>query len=271
MKDSLSTWWGDFKIEENATAQWEIGPQRINVQRLAREWLIAHEQINPSENNLEKPFSYSNLDLSESDFPNISRFAIRKTTDKLTVLPALADRSIVSRPYTPFSVPVGENATVYLSTPLWIQFSYGRPSQTLYEFPLQRPSDTWFGSSTIEGEICYASRTYGRLNLENLTGYQYRAMTQIHIQNKSNNPLLIERINIPVLFLSLFYAKDNLLWTETVTMVQNRETSLAEFQIQKNPPSSAINPKLISKPRQDPQKSMLIRAFSVLKLGGFDG
>jgi hypothetical protein len=54
-------------------------------------------------------------------------------------------------------------------------------------------------------------------------------------------------------------------------MVQNRETSLAEFQIQKKPPLSAVNPKLISKPRQEPQKSMLIRAFSALKLQGFDG
>jgi hypothetical protein len=148
---------------------------------------------------------------------------------------------------------------------------YGRPSQTLFELPLQRPSDTWFGSSTIEGEICYASRTFGRINLENLTGYQYRALTQVHIENKSHTPLLIERINVPVPFLSLFYAKDYLLWTETVTMVQNRETSLAEFQIQKKPPPSAVNLKLISKPRQEPQKSMLIRAFSALKLQGLDG
>ena len=271
MKDSLATWWGDFTIEGNATAQWEIGPQRIYVQRFAREWLIAHEQIDPSENNLEQPFTYSDLNLSESDIPNLSRFVIRKTPDKLTVLPALADRSIVSRPYTPFSVPVGENATIYLSTPLWVRFAYGRPLQTIYELPLQRPSDTWFGPSTIEGEICYASRTFGRLNLENLTGQQYRAMTQVHIENKSSVPLLIERINVPVPYLSLFCAKDNLLWTETVTMVQTRETALAEFQIQKKLPPSAQSPKLISKPRQDPQKSMLIRAFSALKLGGFDG
>jgi hypothetical protein len=209
--------------------------------------------------------------LNESDIPDISRFVIRKTSDKLTVLPALADRSIVSRPYTPFSVPTGENATIFLSTPLWVSFSYGRPLRKLYEFPLQRPSDTWFGNSTIEGEICYASRTYGRLNLENLTGHLYRAITQVQIQNKSNTPLLIERINVPVPFLSLFYAKDNLLWTETVSLVHNRETSLAEFQIQKKPPPITKSPKLISKPRQDPQKSMLIRAFSALKLQGFDG
>lgn len=271
MKESLDAWWGDFLIEENATAQWEIGTLRISVQRQASEWLIAHEQIDREESGPGWQVTYPDLDLNESDVPNISRFACRKTTDKLSVLPALADRSIVSRPYTPFSVPVGEDATIYLGTPLWVKFSYGKPLQTLFEIPLKRPSDTWFGSSTIEGEICYASRTYGRLNLENLSGNQPRALTQVHIHNKTTTPLLIERLNVPVPFLSLFCAQDNLLWTETVTMIQNRETSLAEFQIQKKPPPSAINPKLISKPRQASQKGMLIRAFSALKLQGFDG
>ena len=271
MNESLDVWWGDFIFKENATAQWEIGPLRVIVQRLSSEWLIANEQIDPAESSLEWQFAYCDLKLNENDISNISRFVCRKTTEKLTVLPALADRSIVSRPYTPFSVAVGEDATIFLGTPLWVSFTYGRPLQKLFEFPIQRPSDTWFGSSTIEGEICYASRTYGRLKMENLTGHQHRAITQVHIQNKSNTPLLIERINVPVPFLSLFYAKDNLLWTETVTMVQNRGTSLAEFHIQKKPPPSAINPKLISKPRQDPQKNMLIRAFSALKLQRFDG
>lgn len=271
MKKSFDVWWGDFNFKEYATAQWEIGSLCITVQRLPSEWLIAQEQIEPAENGPDWKFSYCDLNLNESELPNISRFACRKTTEKLTVLPNLADRSIVSRPYTPFSVPMGEDATIYLGTPLWINFAYGKPSKTLFELPLKRPSDTWFGTSTIEGELCYASRTYGRRNLENLTGHHHRAITQVHIHNKSTTPLLIERLNVPVPFLSLFYAQDNLLWTETVTMVQNRGTSLAEFHIQKKPPPSVRNPKLIAKPRQAPQKSMLIRAFSALKLQGFDG
>jgi hypothetical protein len=54
-------------------------------------------------------------------------------------------------------------------------------------------------------------------------------------------------------------------------MVQNRGTALAEFHIQKEPSTSAKKPRLIAKPRQLPVKSMLVRAFNVLKLQGLQG
>lgn len=270
MEELSNKWWGDFTIEAGATAQWEIGPLRIAVQRLPREWLVAHEQIETPENQQEWRFAYSDLDLNESGFPYVSRFVYQSTPERLTVLPALADRSVVSRPFTPFTVPTGENATIYVSTPLWFTLATGLPLQTLFEIPIERPSDTWFGSSTQEGETCYASRTYGRLNLENLTVYPHRAITEVHIHNNSTVPLLIERLNLPVPFLSLFHTPENILRTETVTVVQTRGTSLAEFNIDKEPPQSTTGAKLIAAPRQDPQKGMLIRAFSVLKLQGFD-
>jgi hypothetical protein len=269
MKKTRDVWWGEFVFEEKTAAQWEIGPLCFTVQRLSSEWLVALEQIDVVESHPEWRFSYRELDLNTSEISNISRFVCQETPEKLTVLPALADRSVVSRPYTPFSVPVDESATIYLSTPLWVTLAFGQPLRTLYEFPLRRPSDTWFGSTTIEGETCYASRTYGRLNLDTLSGYYYRALTEVHIQNNTAVPLLIERINVPVPFLSLFQAQEDLLWTETVTMVQNQESSMAELHIQKEPPPSAINPKLVASPRQKSRKSMLIRAFGGLKIQGF--
>lgn len=269
MREISDEWWGDFTIEAGAAAQWEIGPLRIAVQRLPHEWLVAHEQIEAKESQQEWRFAYKDLDLNESDFTHVSRFVYQNTPGQLTVLPALADRSVVSRPFTPFTVPASENATIYVSTPLWFTLVTGSTSQTLFEIPIERPSDTWFGSSTQEGETCYASRTYGRLNLENLPVYPHRAITQVYIHNNSDIPLLIERLNLPVPYLSLFHTPEGVLWTETVTVVQTQGTSLAEFTIEKDPPPSATGAKLIVPPRKNPHKGMLIRAFNVLKLQGF--
>jgi hypothetical protein len=270
MNELTNEWWGDFTIETGASAQWEIGPLRIAVQRMPHEWLVAHEQIETTDDQQEWRFAYSDLDLNESNFAQTSRFVYQNTPEKITVLPALADRSVVSRPFTPFTVPADENATIYVTSPLWFTLATGLPLQKLFETPIQRPSDTWFGSSTLEGETCYASRTYGRLNLENLTIYPHRAITQVHIHNNSTDPLLVERLNLPVPYLSLFHTPEGTLRTETVTVVQTRGTSLAEFNIEKEPPPSTSGAKLIAAPRKDPQKGMLIRAFSVLKLQGFD-
>lgn len=270
MKELSNEWWGDFTIEMGSAAQWEIGPLRIAVQRRPQEWLVARQQIESTEDQQEWRFTYRDLDLDEGEFTQVSRFVYQNTQDQLTALPALADRSVVSRPFSPFTVPAGENAAIYVSTPLWFTLATGSPAQTLFEIPIQRPSDTWFGDTTREGETCYASRTYARLNLENLTIYPHRAVTQVHIHNNSADPLLVERLNLPVPFLSLFHSPEHLLWTETVTVVQTRGTSLAEFNIEKSLPPAAKDAELIAEPRQDPPKGMLIRAFSALMIQGFD-
>lgn len=270
MAESSDQWWGDYTFDPGASAQWEIGPLQIAVQRLPSEWLVAHEQIETTEGEQEWRFAYIDLNSNESESTHVLRFVYQSTAEVLTVLPALADRSVVSRPYRPFTVPVNESATIYLSTPLWFRLATGMPSQTLFEIPIQRPSDTWFGPSTQEGETCYASRTHGRLNLENLSASPNWAITQVHINNDSAVPLLIERLNIPVPYLSLFHTQGSILWTEAVTVVQTRSEYLAEFNIGKEPPQSATGAKLITTPRQDPQQGMLIRAFSALKLQGSD-
>lgn len=269
MKEYPKEWWGNYSFNTGESAQWEIGSLRIAVQRLPHEWLVAHEPIESVEEQGNWQFAYGDQDLNEGEFARVLRFVFKTTTEQLTILPALADRSVVSRPYTAFTVPAEENVTIYVSTPLWFTLSTGLPKK-MFEFPIQRPSDTWFGSSTREGEICYASRTYARLNLQNLTVYPYRAITQVLIHNNSVTPLLIERLNLPVPYLSLFYSQEKILWTESVAMVQTQGTSPAEFNIEKEPPPTATGAKLIAAPRQDPQKGMLIKTFSALTLHGFD-
>ena len=132
------------------------------------------------------------------------------------------------------------------------------------EFPIQRPSDTWFGPSTLEGETCYAIRTHSRLNLENLSLHPYRALTQIDIDNRAEAPLHVERLNLPVPYLSLFVNPEGILWTEAVTMTQKDDASLAEFEIQEGPPVVSGGAELLSPSRENPQKNMLIRAFGIL-------
>ena len=270
MKEITDDWWGEFSIKSGATGHWEIGPLRIAIQRQALEWIVAYEHNETTADEQAWQSVYSDLDLNREDFASVSRYVWQSETEQITVLPALADRAVVSRPFTPFTVPAGGRATVYVSTPLWFVLASGSPAETLFEIPIQRPSDTWFGPSTQEGEACYASRTHARLNLENLIVDPFRAITQVHIHNEAPIPLLIERLNLPVPYLSLFHTQAGNLWTETVTVVQTQGTSLAKFDIEAEPPSTPTTAKLLSVPRRNPHKGMLISAISVLTLQGFD-
>lgn len=263
------TWWGDLTLEMGQTANWEIASLRVALERLPKEWLVSYQEREAKSDETSWRFWLDDTNLQEEPLDKTDRIVSLGTSAQLSSRPALPDRSMVTRPFTLFTVPAGESATIYVSTLLWFQVTSGDPAQLLADIPILRPSDTWFGPSTQEGEVCYASRTYGRLNLDNIEIYPHRALTQIHIHNRASSKLLVERLSLPVPYLSIFTTNEGALWTEAVTMTRTRETALEKFTINDGPPPSAPEAELIVPPRQKPQKDMLIRAFSVLTLQGF--
>jgi hypothetical protein len=266
--DPTGTWWGEYELTSGETAEWNIENLQVVAKHDEYELLIAHRQIEAAEEQPEWQFAYSDLAIEEDVFEQIARFVFQEAPQKVTVLPALADRPVVSRPFVPLIVPAGENATIYVGTPLWFTLTAGPSANTLFEIPIQRPSDTWFGPSTMDGETCYASHTFARLNVENIPVEAEWAITRIHIRNDSDAALQIERLNLPVPYLSLFSTQYGRLITENVTMVQTREGAKAEFSLEKDLSTLPPGVVLVTSPRKIAQKGMLISAFSTLKLPG---
>jgi hypothetical protein len=262
-------WWGSFNFVEGQTGVWQIGPLRLAVQRLQREWQIAYQQ-NP---HFQEDIQDWKLDLQapaidEADYASVTRYLFDRTPETLHVMPVLADRPVITRPVMPFSASAGKTVTFFVSTPLWVSITVNDPPQKLQEIPIQRPSDTWFGPSTLEGELCYASRTYGRINLENVPMRWHRAVTKVFIDNRVNNPLLVERLSLPVPYLSLYATADGSLWTQSVTMVRTRDTGMATLQVRDDLPEEAKDARRVGGPRQTPEKNMIFRAFGSLFRSG---
>ncbi len=258
-------WWGKFEVAQGQTCRWRIGPLQLAIHSQPNEWEIAYEQddaVDPETT----VWSYDPAapEISDLAYKNTVRYATGQSDQTLILTPFLADRPVITRPLTPLYVPAGEQTMIFVSSPLWMGIEVGDPLLKLQELPILRPSDTWFGASTMEGELCYASRTYARLHLENIPVRAHRAITQIIIDNKTSTQLQIERLNLPVPYLSLFATPGGLLWTENVTMIRTRDTGMATFQIDPNPPEQAPEAKLINTPRETPGKNMVIRAFGVI-------
>ncbi len=263
-----STWWGQYSLDVNQTALWEIGPLKLAIQRHVDEWQIAHEPLldaNPDTTNWQ--FQPSALNIDTFDYTKTERYANSETTETVWLRPRLADRALVSRPVTPLYVPAGETATIFVRSPLWLRIEVGDSLIPLQELPILRPSDTWFGPTTMEGELCYASLTSARLNLENLPIGPYYAVTQVTIRNRAETQLLVERLKLPVPYLALFEATNSLLWTQGVTMIRSRDTDMADLQIEQRPPEHAEAVKLLSEPRQSTSIKTTIYAFGALFRG----
>jgi hypothetical protein len=258
-------WWGSFQFEIGQTGEWEIGPLRLALQRLAREWHVAYEQkSSPDDDPNTWQCNLSAPALKEIGLANATRYLFDQTGGALRLIPMLADRPVVTRPLTPFAVPPNETVTIYVSSPLWVSIEVGDPAKKLQEVLTRRPSDTWFGPSTIKGELGYASRTYGHINLENVPIRPHRAVTQVLIENKSDSQLLIERLSLPVPYLSLFATPEGQLWTQVVALTRTRDTGMAAFQISPQLPEAAIGAEEVSGPRQTPGANMVVRAFGRL-------
>ena len=260
-----STWWGQFRLENNQTVRWVIGPLKLAAKRLVSEWQIAFERTEMFDpETADWSFDPAAPDISSLNYQTMERHIFNQTNDALQIVPALPDRPLITRPLTSLYVPANGSSTIYVSSPLWLRIETGEPPIEVQDLPLFRPPDTWFGPSTMEGQLCYASRTFARLNLENVLPSPIRAITRVVINNQDDTKLLVEKLNLPVPYLALYESNDGRLWTPTVTMVPTRDAGMATIEVDTAPPKQALESKVLSTPRQRSEKSMVIRAFGAL-------
>lgn len=256
-------WWGETTVPEGEAAYWRIGPLNLWASHSRNEWSLASgREGDPMQDSLvcEIPSTRAWPETSESAL----RFGFRQTLDALLLEPVLADRPIVINPATPFSLPPGEELTLYISTSLWVRLQTGKPRVELVELPTHRPSDTWFGPSTLEGELCYAGKTSARHQLENVPIRHHRAISALRVRNRARTPLTVERLKLPLPNMSLFESVDGQLWTETVTWHREQDGEMAQLELGSRPPVRVTEARLLTGRRVEPAGGSLIRAFGGL-------
>ena len=258
------SWWGDFKFDKEQGRQWRIGPLMLVVRCLGDEWQIAHQNVKNIDDD-DPGWEISDTDLLPESLEDNSRYIFHDPKKLLNIAPMLADRPVISRPSIPFNLTAGEEVTLYVSSPLWVELAAGSPpGKTLGTVAIQRPSDTWFGPSTLEGELCYASTTHCWLNLDEMPQRPHRAITPVLIRNQADTTLSLERLNIPAPLLSLYASTTGQLWTSRVTLIREKDGDMAKLSIDNKAPKEANKVVLVNKPRDPADSSMLIRAFNAV-------
>lgn len=264
-KDKPAPWWGKFQVALDTLSYYRVGPLEIWVTRSSREWRIGTRTSGETDDPSRVVNRVAPLEETPSDDDIVwNRFGFRKTTDNVVLSPQLAPRPLVVRPETAFGLPPKEETTLFVSSPLWIQFELGEPATKVLETVVFRPSDTWFGPSTIEGEICFATRTKARMHPEKLDDLPHRALSAIHIRNYAGTTLNLDRFKLPLPNLSVYAGNDARLWTQVVRLDRRADGDLAELQLGKGPPPAAQPAKQVQGPRTKPEKGLLIKAFGGL-------
>lgn len=267
MKDQTTRrpWWGDYELEIDEVARWQIGNLTCWLYRGDSEWRLSHDWAGGEP---EEGWSLDRRSAVPGDHLETVRFAVRETAPSVHLRPRPADRSVVARPKTPFRVLPGQSSRVFISSPLWVEIGAGGDPSALRELPTRRLSDTWFGATTRKGELCYALKTSARTSLDELPRAAYRLVTPVVIENLAQDPLSVERMNLPVPFLSVYGTEGGDAWTEEVHMHRTEDGDMAELDVRNGPPAEAHGAELSSEPRKVAQEGHLFQAFGSLL--GFD-
>jgi len=257
---AVTSWWGVQQLQQGETGRCRIGPLTLWIQRLPHEWRLLEQRIDDS-----AAYDYG-FTRSADGMPTVDgmrRYGMSDASGALELHPRLADRPMVTRPEHPFVVPADDEIVVHVSTPLWVRVAAGEPRKVLAELPIKRPSDTWFGPPTGEGELCYASRTFLRLNQQSVPRRPHRALTAVKIINRSEAALDIEALKLPVSHLALYRCDDGL-WTEDVTFERQRAGDFAALRVKQRAPSGAAGAVQIAEPRVRGEGNLVVRAFSAI-------
>ncbi|MGF1511666.1 MAG: hypothetical protein ACFB9M_19395 [Myxococcota bacterium] len=262
MEEAVQSIWGKFHIPRGSCGRWRIGPLHLIIERQEYEWRLGTLRERES-------FADTMGVLVPARPPDDrepyywTRYGTTSPDLRLDISPRLPDRSVVTRPAHAFAIPPQDEVRIFVTSPVWIRLAPGADgARRLADFPIYRPSDTWFGPPTQEGHLCYASRTYCCLHLSEFVLQRHRATTAVRIQNRTDSTLVLERISLPVFRLALFQTPNGVLWTEETTLVRRDVTDFADVKVARRPPPEAERAKFISPSRR--QEDGPFRAFSSL-------
>lgn len=255
-------WGRELELALGQAARLRVGPLTIVVQHLASEWRAAWVTAeDPLAMDVSAELPVEGVSLDEDD--DIHRFVMLDVGGRFTLLPRLADRAVVVRPARPFRLLPGARADIHVSTALWVALKLSPSGPTLFDIPVSRPSDTWFGPSTVLGELCYVSRTSARLELGQLPLRPGRAVTRIHVDNRSGAAVNLERVHLPAPELQPFVDEAGNVWTQPVEVTLHAHGA-ADVTYGTSPSRTAPAAVAVGAPRQSPRRHLLARAMSAL-------
>ncbi len=218
--------WKDFQLSVGEGIWLHFGERAIGICRREEHWRFhSIPKDPPFEPEQPAMMLLKQTDESQFDIDCCRQRSFSLDNSRIRLRPALPDRDVIASPITPITLTSGAKVTLYISLPLWL--SIEQPCNdtplVLFETPIFRPSDTWFGSNTQTGRLAYASQTNARVHIAELPLRQYRAVTPLHLAYHGENSIPFSRLAIPAPRLSLFAASDGMLWTNEVSMTLKHE------------------------------------------------
>ena len=267
-------WWRTFELASGFLQNLQIGPTKIQMVHLPREWQIAASRLDEGTTTnqmhhfvMELPVPALGAALSGSSIDSdITRHATIRTGSGFRLAPVMGDRPIVCRPLNQLFVLPGDHVELFVSTPVWVAVFLNGASDgegiRIAEIPSVSLTDTWIGATTVEGELGYSALTKARLSYKDVTSKPHQATTGVVIRNLASEPLRLDRISLPAPFLHVYASPDGALCTEGIRFEHKEGGQFAELEIMNQPLGPTGTCSIVGQARRDAKAQTVVRAFS---------
>lgn len=258
-----SGWWRTVPLRDGESALGRLRGFELHLHRHGADWWVAHRRDSsgvPAENAASWRIGAEVEPPEPAGAAGFSRQLFDVCPEQVVVRPALADRAVMARPRVTVVIAPRQTVSVFVGTSLWVEV-VAAGTKVLSE-PIVRPSDTWLGIGPEAGELCYGVATSAPLFLGDLEVRVDRATTEAQIENRTDEPLVLESLRIPAPHLSLYSGGDGRLWTETIRLERHEVGEHALLEIVDGRPASAgPGAERVGEARQAPPARSAIRSF----------
>lgn len=237
---------------------WKVGKKEVYFKRNSSSWSFA---LQDSAEQVAQP---QKLPVS-SDTSELEWSVVVDQSNKLLLLPALPDRSLVVKLKMPFKILPKQSIQLYITVPISLQFYSGKMDKDnlMLEVPTADFTSTWFGE-THDGELSYAHFVDIHSLLQTPTQAPNHIICPLKLSNESSKPFEVQRFLLQVQYLKLFLV-DDALWTNETYISFNGENEMSDVNFSKSVPLRLKNAKLINEPRKSHSIHMLSKSFHLIK------
>jgi|GEM_PF-639207 len=253
------SFWTKYQFTVNQTRLFRAGYAEVIIKHIQNGWLVKSRILNEPASELLLE-NVPDLD----DDSDVLQFYTGKTHE-LIVMPALPDKAVVFRNNKNIKISAGESANLYFRIPLTMQFYFQavKDENRLFEIPLQRLSDTWFGDID-NGEPAYSIGSNYDKTFSEVKATKWEAVSSVEIINNTTTFLDLQRLILRVEDFSLYLRNKQLLSDHSTIEFKGQEHAGSVVHITQKE-IHGEKPLRISKPRSPETKNLLRRSFFFIK------
>ncbi len=193
-----------MSVPHNRSMVYQFGPLKIWILRKEYEWLLAWNRDVGDEYSL-----VLGCEEEKPDHLEWNQWITFQEDELVNFLPTMPDRALIVRPQYSSYLTVGSDCIFYCLIPISVAVFVGSNlALRLVEIPTMELSNSWHGD-TMTGELGYAMRFPVQFSIADPAVGPHRVVCPIHIKNKSNSELEIQRIYLQVKHLNIYQGEAN--------------------------------------------------------------